>query len=83
MKSDSDNFRDAAIHDVIKIIRGKKKEILIYEPALKASDYDGVKVTSNLKQFKKECSIIVANRMTPELEDVREKVYTRDLFSRD
>lgn len=83
MKSDSDNFRDAAIHDVIKIIRGKKKEVLIYEPALKVTDYNGVKVTSNLKQFKKECSIIVANRMTPELEDVREKVYTRDLFSRD
>ena len=83
MKSDSDNFRDAAIHDVIKILNGKKKKILIYEPALKGAEYNGMKVVSSLKQFKKECSVIVANRMTPELEDVRDKVYTRDLFARD
>jgi len=83
MKSDSDNFRDAAIHDVIKILNGKKKKILIYEPTLKGTEYNGIKMTNNLKQFKKECSVIVANRMTPELEDVRDKVYTRDLFARD
>ncbi|MBR3132329.1 nucleotide sugar dehydrogenase [Candidatus Saccharibacteria bacterium] len=83
MKSDSDNFRDAAIHDVIKNIQKKNKNILIYEPTLKDNEYNGFKVTNNLKQFKKDCDIIVANRMTPELEDVEEKVYTRDLFSRD
>ena len=83
MKSDSDNFRDAAIHDVIKILNGKKKKILIYEPTLKGTEYNGMKMTNNLKQFKKDCSVIVANRMTPELEDVRDKVYTRDLFARD
>lgn len=83
MKSDSDNFRDAAIRDVIKNIKKKKKQVLIYEPILKDSEFDGVKVTSNLKTFKKNCSIILANRMTPELEDVKEKVYTRDLFARD
>ena len=83
MKSDSDNFRDAAIHDVKKILNGKKKKILIYEPTLKGTEYNGMKMTNNLKQFKKDCSVIVANRMTPELEDVRDKVYTRDLFARD
>ena len=83
MKSDSDNFRDAAIHDVIKILNGKKKKILIYEPTLKGTEYNGMNIVNSLKQFKKECSVIVANRMTPELEDVRDKVYTRDLFARD
>ena len=83
MKSGSDNFRDAAIHDVIKILNGKKKKILIYEPAVNGNEYNDMKVMNNLKQFKKACSVIVANRMTPELEDVRDKVYTRDLFARD
>ncbi len=83
MKSDSDNFRDAAIRDVIKNIMKKKKRVLIYEPILKDGEFDGAEVTSNLKTFKKNCSIILANRMTPELEDVKEKVYTRDLFARD
>lgn len=82
MKSDSDNFRDAAIHDVIKNLKEKKK-VIIYEPTLKDEEFNGVEVNNNLRQFKKDCSIIVANRITPEIEDVREKVYTRDLFSRD
>ncbi len=83
MKSESDNFRSAAIHDIIKILKEKKKDIVIYEPTLKSDDYNGVKVVNDLKKLKKECSVILANRMTPELEDVREKVYTRDLFARD
>ena len=83
MKSDSDNFRDAAIHDVIKGLREKKKKLLIYEPALKDTEINGVEVTHDLRRIKKECSVILANRVEPELEDVREKVYTRDLFSRD
>lgn len=83
MKSESDNFRDAAIHDVIRILRENKQKLLIYEPAWKDDNYDGVEVTDNLGRFKKECSVILANRMMPELEDVSEKVYTRDLFARD
>ncbi len=83
MKSDSDNFRDAAIRDVVKILRENNKKILIYEPTWKEAEFEGVEVTRNLKQFKNDCSIILANRVTPELEDVREKVYTRDLFARD
>ena len=83
MKSDSDNFRDAAIHDIIKIFTEHKKKVLIYEPTLKDDKFNGVEVTRSLKRFKEESSIILANRMEPELEDVSEKVYTRDLFSRD
>lgn len=83
MKSDSDNFRDAAIHDIIDILKEHRKKVLIYEPTLGDSKFNGVDVVNNLKQFKNECSIILANRMTPELEDVRDKIYTRDLFSRD
>ena len=83
MKSDSDNFRDAAIHDIIKNLREQKKKVLIYEPTLDTGEYDGAEVTVDLDQFKELCSIIVANRMSPELEDVKDKVYTRDLFARD
>ena len=83
MKSDSDNFRAAAILDIIKKLKENKKKVVIYEPTLKDSEYDGVKINNNLKDFKNESSIILANRMTPELEDVKEKVYTRDLFARD
>ena len=83
MKSDSDNFRDAAIHDIIKNLKDKKKKILIYEPMFEGAESNGVEVTDNLKRFKKDCSVILANRMTPELEDIKDKVYTRDLFARD
>ena len=83
MKSDSDNFRDAAIHDIIKNLKNQKVKILIYEPMLADKEFNGVEVTDDLKRFKKECSVILANRVTPELEEVKEKVYTRDLFARD
>ncbi len=83
MKSESDNFRDAAIRDVIKNIKEKTDKILIYEPMLGADEFEGIKVTKNLKEFKTKCSVIVANRVSPELDDVRDKVYTRDLFARD
>ena len=83
MKSDSDNFRDAAIQDVIKNIKAKNKKMLIYEPIWQGNEINGIEVTHDLRRFKKECSVILANRVEPELEDVRDKVYTRDLFSRD
>jgi len=83
MKADSDNFRDAAIHDIIKSILAKEKKVLIYEPTLDKGEYDGAEVTADLDQFKEICQVILANRMAPELEDVKEKVYTRDLFARD
>ena len=83
MKSGSDNFRDAAVHDIIKNLREQKRKVVIYEPTFRGEEYNGVPVTSSLRDFKNSCSVILANRMTPELEDVRDKVYTRDLFARD
>lgn len=83
MKSNSDNFRASAIQDIIKYIAAEGKDVLIYEPALNDSEFNGVPVTNDIDSFKENCSVILANRLMPELEDVREKVYTRDLFARD
>ena len=83
MKAGSDNFRDVAIHDIIKILRSKGKKVLVHEPALNTPEFNGAVVMNDLDEFKKNCSIILANRLSPELEDVKDKVYTRDLFSRD
>ena len=83
MKSGSDNFRDAAIHDIIKSLKEKGQKVVIYEPTLKDDSFNGVELVNDLGKFKEDCSVILANRLTPELEDVREKVYTRDLFERD
>ena len=83
MKTGSDNFRDAAIGDIIKVIKRKKKKILIYEPLFEGDKFDDVDVIHDLDYFKKESSVIIANRIAKELDDVKGKVYTRDLFSRD
>ena len=83
MKSDSDNFRASAIQDVIKFIKAEGKDVLIYEPSLNEPEFNGCPVTSDLDSFKDTSSVIVANRITEDLENVKQKVYTRDLFSRD
>lgn len=83
MKSESDNFRSSAIQDIIKNLVSKGIEVLIYEPTLSSGVFDGVPVTHDVDDFKKSSSIIVANRIDDALRDVKEKVYTRDLFSRD
>ena len=83
MKSDSDNFRASAIQDIIKHLLAEGKDVLIYEPALNDPEFNGAPVTSDLTSFKDNCSIILANRLTDDLKDVKKKVYTRDLFSRD
>ena len=83
MKSGSDNFRDAAILDIIKALKKKGQKVVIYEPTLKDDSFNGVELVNDLGKFKKGCVVILANRLTPELEDVREKVYTCDLYARD
>ena len=83
MKSGSDNFRASAIQDIIKNLKGENKKIVIYEPTLKENEFNGCEVIKDIKEFKSKCSIILANRLEEEIKDIREKVYTRDLFSRD
>jgi UDPglucose 6-dehydrogenase len=83
MKEGSDNFRSSAVQGVMKRIKAKGVEVLVYEPALQELDFFGSEVVKDLKQFKLRSGIIVANRQSAELNDVCSKVFTRDIFNKD
>ena len=83
MKAGSDNFRSSAIQGIIERLLAKGIKVVVYEPTLQSHEFNGCVVEPSLEQFKADCDVILANRLTVQLQDVAAKVYSRDLYSRD
>jgi UDPglucose 6-dehydrogenase len=83
MKTDSDNYRQSSIQGVIQYLKEYPIEVVVFEPTIKAAEFEGMRVITDLDEFKNMSDTVVANRITEEIADIGDKIYTRDLFSRD
>ncbi len=81
MKKGSDNWRESSIIDIIKLLKKKGKNIIIYEPYISEKEFLGFPIINNITIFKNQSKIIITNRMQKELEDIKNKVFTRDIFN--